>query len=75
MGIIWTIFLVFVAVMVIQIFDIKENVRHEKKEKKSEDKKEVKKDGGARTDLDYYSLFKGIAVLVIIGVLIYEALK
>lgn len=58
-----------------QIFDIKENVWHEKKEKKSEDKKEVKKDEKARTDLDYYSLFKGIAVLVIIGVLIYEALK
>ena len=75
MGIIWTILLVFVAVMVIQIFDIKENVWHEKKEKKSEDKKEVKKDGEVWTDLDYYSLFKGIAVLVIIGVLIYEALK
>ena len=67
--------LVFVGVMIIWGFDIKENVWHEKKEKKSEDKKEVKKAGKARTDLDYYSLFKGIAVLVIIGVLIYEALK
>ena len=61
--------------MVIQIFDIKENVRHEKKEKKSENKKEVKKDGKVRTDLDYYSLFKGIAVLVIIIAVIYAALR
>ena len=43
MGIIWTVLLVFVWVMVMQIFDIKENVWHEKKEKKSEDKKEEKK--------------------------------
>ena len=59
MGIIWTVLLVFVGVMIIWGFDIKENVWHEKKEKKSEDKKEVKKAGKARTDLDYYSLFKG----------------
>lgn len=70
-----SIFLWFLAAAIIYWFDVQENVWHEKKEKKSEDKKEVKKDGKVRTDLDYYSLFKNIAVLVIIIAAIYAALR
>ena len=39
MGIIWTVLLVFVGVMIIWGFDIKENVWHESKDKKKKDNK------------------------------------
>lgn len=43
MGIIWILLLVFVWVMVIQIFNIKENVWHEKKKTKKERSEKSKK--------------------------------
>lgn len=44
MGIIWTVLLVFAACMVIQYFDIKQNVRKDPEDKKKKsDKKEQPK--------------------------------
>jgi len=72
MGIIWTIFLVFVAVMVIEIFDIKANTYQRKKKEKKKEEITEKKDEWPKPNLFRY--IEGLVILITIAVAIYQAL-